>query len=218
MHHTVAVRRRPVPRPVALVAALALAAAVAACSHDGRTLAPIRPGQTTTTTTAASLDSASSVPATFSLTAEGADDGGELPAAHTCFGDGTSPALHWANVPADAQQLALVVRDRDADGFVHWLVTGIDPTAAGFPQGGVPASAVEQVNTTGSIGWEAPCPPAGGGRHVYDVVLHVLTQPVDIDPGLPAEDAATLVEKASSAQAHLAFTVTPPSGAVGTSR
>jgi Raf kinase inhibitor-like YbhB/YbcL family protein len=216
MHHTVAVRRRPLPRPAALVLGLALAAA-AACGHDGRTLAPLRPGQTTTTTTAATLGSAGSLPATFALSVDGADDGGELPADHTCYGDGTSPALHWSDVPADAQQLALVVRDRDADGFVHWLVTGIDPTSDGFPQGGVPEGAVEQVNTTGSIGWQAPCPPAGGDRHVYELVLHVLTQPVDIDPGLPAEDAAQLVEGASAAQAHLALTVSPPAQAVGTS-
>ena len=123
--------------------------------------------------------------------------------------------MTWSNVPADAVQLALVVRDRDAGGAVQWLVTGIDPAISGFGEGGVPEGAVEQANQTGAIGWDAPCPPDGAARHIYDIVLHVLTQPVDIDPAEPAAAGATAVETASEAEAALALTVTPPAAGVG---
>ena len=62
-------------------------------------------------------------------------DGGEIPARYTCAGEGVSPALRWTGTPADAAELALVVRDRDAGGYVHWVVTGIDPSS-GLRRGG----------------------------------------------------------------------------------
>jgi Raf kinase inhibitor-like YbhB/YbcL family protein len=209
--HTVAVRRRSL-RPLALLLPLGLA--VAACSHDGRTLAPPRPDQTTTTAAAPALGSDPASTA-FAFGTTAVDDGGELPAKHTCDGIGISPELHWSNVPAGATTLAIVVRDRDADGFVHWLVTGIDPSLGSFAEGSVPEGASEQVNTTGAIGWFAPCPPPGADRHLYDFVLHALPAPVDIDPALPADEAAQLVEDASTDEARFTVSVTPSGQAVG---
>lgn len=209
--HTVAVRRRT---PV-LTAFFGCLLVVAACSHDGRTLAATRPGQTTTTTALPAIGAAADGSTALTLVTDVVADGGELPARFTCFGERLSPPLHWANVPADATQLALVVRDRDAGGTVQWLVTGIDPTTQGFGEGGVPEGAVEQANQTGAIGWDAPCPPAGTGRHIYDVVLHALTHAVDIDPAEPANLGAEAVEHASEAEAGLALTVTPPAAGVG---
>jgi Raf kinase inhibitor-like YbhB/YbcL family protein len=216
--HTVAVRRRrPVP-PLALPPLLLAALlAVGACRHDGRTLAPPSPGQTTTTRPTPVLGSGEAATA-FTFGTSAVDDGGELPVRYTCGGEGVSPELHWSNVPAGATSLAIVVRDRDADGFVHWLVTGIDPSVQGFAEGSVPEGAVEQVNTTGAIGWFPPCPPPGSDRHIYDFVLHVLSAPVDIDPALPADDAAKLVEAASTAESPFAVSVTPAGQAVGSTR
>jgi Raf kinase inhibitor-like YbhB/YbcL family protein len=199
-----------------VLALLGALLALGACSHDGRTLAPPRPDQTTTTRPAPQLGSEASSVFAFGTTAT--EDGGELPAKHTCAGDGVSPELHWSDVPVDATSLAIVVRDRDADGFVHWLVTGIDPSLQGFGEGAVPEGAVEQVNTTGAIGWYAPCPPPGSDRHIYDFVLHVLPAPVDIDPALPADEAAQLVEEASTEEAPFAVVVTPAGQAVGSTR
>jgi hypothetical protein len=134
MVHTVAVRRRT-PALTAFCAGLLL---VAACSHDGRTLAPNRPGQTTTTSVVPAIGATADGSTALTLVTDAVADGGELPAKYTCYGERSSPPLRWANVPADATQLALVVRDRDAGGAVHWMVTGIDPTTQGFGEGGVP--------------------------------------------------------------------------------
>jgi phosphatidylethanolamine-binding protein (PEBP) family uncharacterized protein len=215
MHHTVAVRRLP-RRPIALLAGLlALAPALAACASDGRTLAPPRPGQTTTTTAVPVLGSSADGSTAFQLITDAVADGGELPSHYTCYGESVSLGLRWANVPAGATSLAIVVRDRDAGGRVHWLLTGIDPTITGFTDGGVPEGAVEQANATGAIGWEPPCPAEDAGRHVYDIVLHVLRTPVDIDPAEQADAAARLVEDASVEEAALALTVTPPAPGAG---
>jgi Raf kinase inhibitor-like YbhB/YbcL family protein len=182
---------------------VALVLATTACSSDGRTLAPIKPGQTTTTQ-ATTL--ASTAPTVFTLSSDDVIDGGVLPDKFTCNGQGTSPNLRWAAAPA-GQQLALVVRDRDAAGYVQWIVTGIGPTLTGFGPSAVPEGATEQVNSQGAIGYLAPCPPKGAGRHVYDFVLHALATPVSIDPTMPAADVAKAIETASTAQARLSVSV-----------
>lgn len=210
MHHTVAVQRRTTLLTAPVVGLLLLAA----CADDGRTLAPTRPGQTTTTT-APAVVGPNEDEGQLRLTTDAVADGGELPLRFTCFGQGVSISLKWAGVPADTTALAIVVRDRDADGFVHWIVTGIDPATTEIDEGRLPESAVEQVNSTGAIGWDAPCPPIGDERHIYDIVLHALSAPIDIDPALPAAEAATLVEDAAEAKADLALTVTPPAAGIG---
>jgi Raf kinase inhibitor-like YbhB/YbcL family protein len=202
--HTVAVLRRP----ALLAAALALVLAAAACSDDGRELAPIRPGQTTSSEPAPTIGTDPA--AAFVLTSTGFTDAAELPDRYTCSGEGISPDLQWSGAPFGTE-LALVVRDRDANGYVHWIITGIDPLITGFGQSGVPEGAVEQVNAQGAIGYLPPCPPAGFGRHIYDFTLHALGSPIDIDPAAPAAEVAGRVEAASIGQAVLSGTVDPDS-------
>lgn len=189
---------------------LALAASLVACSSsDGRGLPPPDPHKTTTSVSApvVAQPSEAGVVEVFSMTSAAFPDGGVIPSRHTCAGEDLSPPLAWASTPP-AAELALVVRDRNAAGFVHWVVTGIDPAVQGFGEGGVPEGAVEAANSTGTRGWFGPCPPPGSGAHTYDFVLHVLPEPLSLEPGLAAADAAQLVEGASSGQAALSGTVT----------
>src|SRR5689334_20787061 len=81
MVHAVAVLRRS---PV-LTALLAGLLAVGACSHDGRTLAPTRPDQTTTTTGVPEIGATGDPITTFTLVTDVVEDGGELPVRFTCF-------------------------------------------------------------------------------------------------------------------------------------
>ncbi len=140
---------------------------------------------------------------------------GSYPRCTAATATGSPRRLRWANVPAGATSLALVVRDRDTGGRVQWLVTGIDPTVLGFADGAVPEGAVEQANATGAIGWDPPCPSQDTGRHIYDLVLHVLRVPIDIDPAEQADVAARQVEDASQEEAPIALTVTPPAQGLG---
>jgi Raf kinase inhibitor-like YbhB/YbcL family protein len=199
-------RHRP---PIALLLAGLVAAGVVACSSsDGRSLPPPRVPQTTTVPSAPIVQPGSNE--VFVLSSPSFPDGGAIPERFTCRGDEVSPALSWSGTPLDASSLALVVRDRDANGFVHWVVTGIDPFVLGVGEGGLPEGATELVNATGTAGWAGPCPPAGSGTHTYEVELLALDDLVELPLDTPAEDAATALEEAAIDRAVLTGTVAAP--------
>jgi len=67
----------------------------------------------------------------------------EIPALHTCEGKDRAPALAFADVPANAKSLALIVDDPDAPDpaapkltWVHWLLYNVPASAKGLPEGG----------------------------------------------------------------------------------
>src|SRR6185436_14128467 len=74
-------------------------------------------------------------------------DGGQIPIQFTqaapgaATGEGTSPALNWANAPAGTQSFLLhmhdmeVVRNRTTDDQAHWVVWNIPASATGLTQG-----------------------------------------------------------------------------------
>lgn len=183
--------------------------AVAACSSsDGRTLPPPDPDDTTTSVSAPVVGQPSdggegSIVEVFALYSAAFAEGTTIPERYTCAGENVSPPLDWIATPP-AAELALVVRDQDAGGFVHWVVSGIDPLIQGLGEGGVPEGAVEANNDNGTAGWFGPCPPSG--THTYVFTLHALPEPLALTPGLPAAEAAQLVEGASSGQASLTGT------------
>ena len=112
-------------------------------------------------------------------------------------GTGTSPALAWSGIPAGATNLAIVVTDLTADGFVHWVVTGLDPTLTGIEEGVVPAGAVQGKNGFGAIGWGGPCPPNGTGEHEYLIQVYALGQDLGLTEGFDAATALPSIEAAS---------------------
>jgi len=176
-----------------------------ACSEsDGRALPPPDPAKTTTTPSTPVIQTTPG--GAFTLTSPSFADGQVIPVELTCQGAGTSPALAWTGTPADTAELALVVRDRTVDGFLHWVVTGIDPTVTGFGQAGLPENAAQAVNSAGVAGWSPPCPPAGGGAHSYELTLHALPGQLAIAAGTDGSTTADLIEQASVAQATLTVT------------
>jgi Raf kinase inhibitor-like YbhB/YbcL family protein len=206
--------RRRGSRVVGAALALTLAAApvlLAGCGDDGRELRAPRPDQTTTTDTATTApggdaglvgdgggdagDGPTTSLAQLRLSSSAFEDGGAIPVDHTCRGADVSPPLLWTGVPADTAELAVVVRDLDASGFVHWVVSGLPPTTGGLAQGTVPPEGVQAVNDFGRPGWSGPCPPAG--THNYQFVVYALAQPSGLTPGLPGEQAAQAIETAS---------------------
>jgi Raf kinase inhibitor-like YbhB/YbcL family protein len=199
--------RRPL---LALICALGVGSSALACSsRDGRDLPPPQVLQTTTTPSAPVVQPPVGSAEVFTLSSPAFTDGGEIPARFTCNGEGHSPALDWTGMPLDASSLALVVRDLDAGGFVHWVVTGIDPFVQGVGEDGLPESAIEARNSTGSAGWTPPCPPAGSGVHTYEFSLLALLDPVTLPLDATAEEAAAQLEAAAAERAVLSGTVAP---------
>jgi Raf kinase inhibitor-like YbhB/YbcL family protein len=112
------------------------------------------------------------------LTSTAFAEGGTIPSRHTCDGEDISPPLQWNAPPDGTAELALVVDDPDAGGFVHWVVVGLRPTATGLDEGLLPAGARVGRNDFGGVGYRGPCPPSGEHRYVF--TLYALSQPLAV--------------------------------------
>src|SRR6266849_20423 len=116
----------------------------------------------------------------MTLTIPAFPDGGQVPvkfsqaAEGAAPGEGTSPAIRWANPPAGTQSFVLnmhdmdVARNRTTDDQAHWVVWNIPPTAAGLPEG-VPkgpklANGAYQFSATGQM-YRGPGAAATGLKH-----------------------------------------------------
>ena len=83
----------------------------------------------------------------MTLTIPAFPDGGQFPVKYSqaaegvAPGEGTSPAISWANPPAGTQSFVLNMRDMDVarnrttDDQAHWVVWNIPGTAPGLPEG-----------------------------------------------------------------------------------
>jgi Raf kinase inhibitor-like YbhB/YbcL family protein len=202
-------------RPALIVLAATVLAAGAACasSDDGRALRPPSADQTTTTVatslppTTAGVDAGSASgedPATtppsdpflagepMVLTSPVIIQNGEMPVDNTCRGADRSPPLSWTMPPVGTVELAVVVRDMDADGFVHWVIAGIGPSTGGIAEGTPPAGSIEATNDFGRPGWTGPCPT--GETHHYDIRVYALARPSGVTAGQPGADAVAALE------------------------
>jgi hypothetical protein len=194
--------RRPsryVSTAVALVG-IGATSLVAACdTDDGRELSPPAFPRPTTTITP-TFDSVSPVelPAAtlpiqpFTLVTPW-QDGAEIPVRNTCDGDDVAPALSWSGVPDGAVELALVVTDEDADGFIHWVLTGFDPAIRSVLEGQVPEGARQWPNTFGAAAWNGPCPPAGS-PHTYRFELHAISQQLEVADDIAVDELLLVIE------------------------
>jgi Raf kinase inhibitor-like YbhB/YbcL family protein len=206
-------------RTLGLLAALTL---VAACDHgDGRELRPAGPDQTASIL----LPTTTTIPPNPSVLGSGLpgegvgeegltlrapwEDEGVIDPRYTCEatggtpGTGASPALSWSGVPADANNVALVVTDLTANGFVHWAMVGVAPTVTSLPEGVAAQYAVQGKNGFGKLGWGGPCPPAGSGEHEYLIQVYALDRDLGLAPGFDAATAQQQIEDASIAAVSL---------------
>ena len=101
----------------------------------------------------------------------------------------------FGGVPEGAAELALIVVDPDAGGFVHWTTYGLPANTRALGSTGLPAGAREGENSAGKAGWTPPCPPSG--NHRYEFRLYWLKRPSNLDAGAKPE----AVDKAVRASA-----------------
>ena len=106
----------------------------------------------------------------FSLTSSAFSEGGDIPRDHTCDGADTPINLQWSGEPAGTAELALIMDDPDAGGFVHWVVTGIPADAHSLDGNSLPSGAVQGRGSFGSAGYRGPCPPSGTHRYVFTLL------------------------------------------------
>jgi Raf kinase inhibitor-like YbhB/YbcL family protein len=195
--------RRPSSIALELMAIAVLALVAVGCGTSGRTLRDPAPGATApprkgaSTTAPAALQTTPAVG--LSISSTGWSPGEEIPRGYTCDGQSASPPLTISGAPEGTVELVLVVSDQDAGGFLHWVVAGIPPGTPIFPQGEVPAGAIEAPNGSGSVAWFAPCPPAGT-THTYDFTVYALTAASGLSASsTPVQLDATLTTATSTA-------------------
>ena len=147
----------------------------------------------------------------MTLTIPGFPDGNQIPvkfsqaAPGVAVGEGTSPAIGWANVPAGTETFVVHMHDMDlarnktTDDQVHWVVWNIPASAAGLPEG-VPkgsqlADGSYQISATGPM-YRGPGAGANGPFHHYMFELYALDTKLDVTPSGDAFETRANVIKA----------------------
>jgi Raf kinase inhibitor-like YbhB/YbcL family protein len=122
-------------------------------------------------------------------------DGDPIPRPYTCDGDNQSPPLEWRPV-SGADEYALVMTDKDASGFVHWVVWDISSSTTRVVAGKDPAGAVSGTNSFGDRGYGGPCPPESDAPHSYEfAVFAVRGDPTsELEAGATAGDLYDAIE------------------------
>ncbi len=152
----------------------------------------------------------------MTMTVMGFTDGGQIPvkfsqaAPGAAPGEGTSPAISWANPPAGTQSFVLnmhdmdVARNKTTDDQAHWVVWNIPPTATGMPEGVQKGSQLPdgsfQISATGPV-YRGPGAPANGPPHHYMFELFALDTKLDVKPTADAFETRANVMKAM--QGHI---------------
>ena len=124
-------------------------------------------------------------------------DHAPIPDRYTADGEGVSPPLQWAGVPAAAASLLLIVEDADSptpQPLVHAIVVGLPAGDGGLPEAALPSSENDgaglQVgrNSYLQANWLPPDPPPGHGVHRYAFQVFALEAGTDFD-GEPGREA-----------------------------
>ena len=177
------------PRHLRVVFALTFVTLLGACSRDGREMQEPSANQQESIAVTTTAETAVMTPAGgFALTPPWAE-GAQLDARFTCAA-GISPSLTFVNVASDIVTLALSIVDETTNNSVQWIVANIQPTQTAVAEGQVPVGSIEATNSLGTIGFDAPCPPAGE-THTYRLTGYGLSQQLELENGV---DSATLIQ------------------------
>jgi len=152
----------------------------------------------------------------MTMTIAGFPDGGQIPvkfsqaAPGAAPGEGTSPAISWANPPAGTQSFVLnmhdmdVVRNKTTDDQAHWVVWNIPAASTGLAEGAPKGSQLPdgsyQISATGTM-YRGPGAPANGPYHHYTFELFALDTKLDVQPTADAFETRANVIKAM--QGHI---------------
>lgn len=139
---------------------------------------------------------------TMELRTPAFNDHGPIPARFARDGEDVSPPLEWSGVPDGAAELVLLCEDPDAPGgtFVHWVLTGLEPSRTALAEGEVPEGAVEGANDYGGTGYGGPQPPVGDPAHRYFFRLYAVSESLGVPPGASAGDVRRAMEGKELAQ------------------
>jgi Raf kinase inhibitor-like YbhB/YbcL family protein len=126
---------------------------------------------------------------------------------YTCDGTGQSPPIFWSGMPSDTKSVALVVDDAAAPitPRVYWIVFNISPATSDLQAGALPTGALQARNSTGRVGYDPPCPPAGGS-HRYRFTVYALNSKLNQPDGTAMKAAWTAIAQRVIARGRLTAT------------
>jgi len=120
----------------------------------------------------------------------GFEDEGTIPRKYTGVGDDVSPPMTVESVPANAETLAIVLDDPDANDYLHWLIWNVpadtDEIPAGIPRTETVDSlggARQGTNDFGEIGYRGPLPPEGDAAHTYQFSTYAVDTSLELAAG-----------------------------------
>lgn len=139
----------------------------------------------------------------FRLTSSDFAEGGQIPSELTCDGPDRAPSLVWNGAPEGTVELALIMDDPDARGFVHWVVVAIPGSASSLGES-LPGGARAGRTDFGRTGYGGPCPPSG--THRYVTTLYALSAPLAVSDAPSAAEVRAAAAGKTLATAVLSAT------------
>jgi Raf kinase inhibitor-like YbhB/YbcL family protein len=140
----------------------------------------------------------------FTLTSPAFTEGEMIPQVHVCQpgGGGISPQLDWTGVPSGTQSFAVVLRDLDFNGFLHWVIWDIPVGENGLPEGvenefmpAIPAGAKQAITFDNQTrGYYGPCSP--NSVNTYQFTVYAIDAATLMNLGMQSsmQQAATEIE------------------------
>jgi Raf kinase inhibitor-like YbhB/YbcL family protein len=195
-----------------LVLAAALAIGLVACSAPADQPSAANSPEPTSATS----QSPTAAPASFTVTSSDFTDGAELPDFTTanafsgqCVGENLSPALAWTDVPEGTQSFAIVMIDRSASNFIHWVQFDIPGDLAGIGTGeSATVGGTYGATTLAQEGYFGPCPP--GPDHRYEFTIYALDAMLGLEEGARFADVKAGIDAHLLAQASIVGMRTGP--------
>ena len=108
-----------------------------------------------------------------------------------------NPPLGWAGAPPGTKSIALVLDDSNAPitPYVYWILFDINPATSQIIEGQLPPGAREARNSTGAVGYDAPCP--GPRSHQYRFTVYALNKVLNLPSGTSLESAWSAIAGAT---------------------
>lgn len=188
---------------------------LAACSRDGRTLAPALPEQNESIAIAPTETTVSLEPSDAFAVRGPWIEGSDIDLAFTCYGRNVSPPLEISGQPSGTVTLALLLHDVTTPDRILWAMANISGGTVAIGEGATPPDVVVATNSDGAAGYAPPC-PSSGERRQYLLTVFALDQALDVtgitnaDGTVDGDALLTAVEMGTFDLAESTFYVQAP--------
>lgn len=175
-------------------------------------------GITTPQTLLLPVKTADLPPSNFTLTSSVAPNGGTLPVAYTCDGQGSTIPLAWTGAPSGTREFAVLMTTLPGDGTTkwNWVLYKVPATTTSLPRDSFLAGTLGVGSDGPGTVYNPPC-SQGPGAKIYTWTVYALSGtptfsvPASQVTGQMVTDAISSL-KLGSASLNLSYTRTSTTG------